>query len=97
MLNRARVLFVDDDRAIHRMVAKLLPAFELCSAYDGASGQQLWSVLVKGDLGFAGATAVNVTGDSRDEVLAEFGGPNNYHTQMLLDGVTGRVIWRYGG
>jgi signal transduction histidine kinase len=37
MLNRSRVLFVDDDRAIHRMVAKLLPAFELCSAYDGAT------------------------------------------------------------
>jgi two-component system NtrC family sensor kinase len=37
MLSPARVLFVDDDRAIHRMVAKLLSAFELCSAYDGAS------------------------------------------------------------
>jgi len=30
-----RVLFVDDDRAIHRTVAKMLPGFELCSAYDG--------------------------------------------------------------
>lgn len=32
-----RVLFVDDDRAIHRTVAKMLPGFELCSAYDGTS------------------------------------------------------------
>jgi signal transduction histidine kinase len=32
-----RVLFVDDDHAIHRSVAKMLPAFELCSAYDGPS------------------------------------------------------------
>jgi two-component system, NtrC family, sensor kinase len=32
-----RVLFVDDERAIHRMVAKMLPGFELCSAYDGPS------------------------------------------------------------
>src|SRR5262249_45352123 len=30
-----RVLLVDDDRAIHRTVAKMLPGFELCSAYDG--------------------------------------------------------------
>ncbi|HET7504050.1 MAG TPA: ATP-binding protein [Kofleriaceae bacterium] len=32
-----RVLLVDDDRAIHRSVARMLPAFELCSAYDGPS------------------------------------------------------------
>jgi signal transduction histidine kinase len=32
-----RVLFVDDDRSIHRTVAKMLPGFELCSAYDGPS------------------------------------------------------------
>jgi two-component system, NtrC family, sensor kinase len=32
-----RVLFVDDERAIHRTVAKMLPGFELCSAYDGPS------------------------------------------------------------
>jgi signal transduction histidine kinase len=32
-----RVLLVDDDRAIHRAVARMLPAFELCSAYDGPS------------------------------------------------------------
>ena len=39
MLSRAlpRVLFVDDDRTIHRTVAKMLPGFELCSAYDGPS------------------------------------------------------------
>jgi signal transduction histidine kinase len=32
-----RVLLVDDDRAVHRAVARMLPAFELCSAYDGPS------------------------------------------------------------
>jgi two-component system NtrC family sensor kinase len=39
MLNRPppRVLFVDDDHAIHRTVGKLLSAFEMCSAYDGPS------------------------------------------------------------
>jgi two-component system NtrC family sensor kinase len=39
MTHRAppRVLFVDDDHAIHRTVAKLLSAFEVCSAYDGPS------------------------------------------------------------
>jgi two-component system NtrC family sensor kinase len=39
MLKRAapRVLFVDDDRSIHRTVSKLLSAFEVCSAYDGPS------------------------------------------------------------
>ena len=39
MLNRPppRVLFVDDDHAIHRTVGKLLAAFEMCSAYDGPS------------------------------------------------------------
>ena len=39
MLNRPppRVLFVDDDTAIHRTVGKLLSAFEMCSAYDGPS------------------------------------------------------------
>ncbi|HEX3761410.1 MAG TPA: ATP-binding protein [Kofleriaceae bacterium] len=39
MLNRAtdRVLIVDDDRAIHRVVARMLAGFELCSAYDGPS------------------------------------------------------------
>jgi two-component system, NtrC family, sensor kinase len=39
VLNRSapRVLFVDDERAIHRTVAKMLPGFELCSAYDGPS------------------------------------------------------------
>ena len=39
MLSRAagRVLLVDDDRAIHRAVARMLRGFELCSAYDGPS------------------------------------------------------------
>jgi two-component system NtrC family sensor kinase len=39
MLNRTplRVLFVDDDHAIHRTVCKQLSAFEMCSAYDGPS------------------------------------------------------------
>ena len=39
MTHRAppRVLFVDDDHAIHRTVVKLLAAFEVCSAYDGPS------------------------------------------------------------
>jgi len=39
MLSRPplRVLFVDDDHAIHRTVGKLLAAFEMCSAYDGPS------------------------------------------------------------
>jgi len=39
VLNRLarRVLFVDDDHAMHRTVAKMLPGFELCSAYDGPS------------------------------------------------------------
>jgi two-component system NtrC family sensor kinase len=32
-----RVLFVDDDRTIHRIVGKLLSAFDLSSAYDGPS------------------------------------------------------------
>jgi signal transduction histidine kinase len=32
-----RVLLVDDDRTIHRAVARMLPAFQLCSAYDGPS------------------------------------------------------------
>jgi signal transduction histidine kinase len=30
-----RVLFVDDEPAIHRIVARMLEGFELCSAYDG--------------------------------------------------------------
>ena len=39
MLNRLhrRVLLVDDDRPIHRAVARMLAGFELCSAYDGPS------------------------------------------------------------
>jgi signal transduction histidine kinase len=39
VLSRAacRVLLVDDDRAIHRAVARMLRGFELCSAYDGPS------------------------------------------------------------
>jgi signal transduction histidine kinase len=37
MLTRARVLLVDDDHALHPVVAKLLAGFELCSAYDGQS------------------------------------------------------------
>jgi len=32
-----RVLLVDDDRTLHRVVARMLSAFELCSAYDGPS------------------------------------------------------------
>jgi signal transduction histidine kinase len=32
-----RVLFVDDEPAIHRIVAHMLDMFQLCSAYDGAS------------------------------------------------------------
>jgi two-component system, NtrC family, sensor kinase len=37
MLNRPerRVLLVDDDRAIHRTVARVLRRFEVCSAFDG--------------------------------------------------------------
>ena len=39
MLSRdgRRVLVVDDDRPIHRAVARILAGFELCSAYDGPS------------------------------------------------------------
>jgi signal transduction histidine kinase len=39
VLNRddRRVLLVDDDRPIHRAVARMLAGFELCSAYDGPS------------------------------------------------------------
>ncbi len=39
MLNRdtCRVLVVDDDRPIHRTVARMLAGFELCSTYDGPS------------------------------------------------------------
>ena len=36
-----RVLFVDDDRAIHRAVAHMLRAFEVSSAYDGPTALAL--------------------------------------------------------
>ncbi len=32
-----RILFVDDDRSIHRAVTRMLGSYELCSAYDGPS------------------------------------------------------------
>ena len=64
MLNRGRrVLLVDDDRAIHRAVSRMLRGFDLCSAYDGPSAlteieaalaQRVEFALVVLDLGMPG-------------------------------------------
>jgi signal transduction histidine kinase len=55
VLNRAerRVLLVDDDRAIHRMVARVLRRFEVCSAFDGPTALLEVEAARAGDADFA--------------------------------------------
>jgi len=48
-----RVLLVDDDRAIHRVVTRVLARFEVCSAFDGPSAVLEIEAALAGAVDFA--------------------------------------------
>jgi hypothetical protein len=72
----------------------------IATAYDGATGAQLWSVVreeTQGDIPTASTFAADLSGDGHAEVLVNIGGYSTHTPPALdavvIDGATGQIRW----